>query len=787
MILSSPHFYKSEIVRSPQSAVRGKRKTVRGPWSVVRCNAAAIALVVFMVCLCWWLYPAISLAQSNIKIEGRVFDHHDGHPVANANVSIINTAYQSESDNAGRFFFENVPVGFYRLTVSSSGYESQKLASVTVLEDVTTRVDVRLKRKTYFVSGSEVVAEREAVRVESAEIIEKSEIEKMQAQNISEVIDNVAGVFVEKSGTGGGIHRVSIRGSAPEHVLVLLDGQKINPSGSGVADLSTIPPDMVEKIEIVKGGQSAVYGADALGGIINIVTIPRKKEPSKFAAGSHWGKWNNEIYSSSFHTTLFDKLNLKVAGNHEYSRNDFEIWVYDDPQKREVLKQQGRNGDSTTTRKNAFRKASNLFAAGNWALGPATELAFSGQLYQAKNGVPGSYGWMTAYQRAWAEDQRRLLRMQLAHRFSSTLLLESSLGFSRFRQHFQNDTISVFDSRYTDDVADLSLMTHLGVHRSNSLRIGTQLQQDRLKHQNLRSPEQSMGKITRVTYGFFFSDQQNFRLPGWSGFDDLTLNTALRWDHSEHLQSFLSPQVGLALSAGQKYRVVFRTNYGKSYRQPSNNALFWKGDVFAEGNPDLLPEKSEHSEGGGEMYLPWFGELSGGLTYFHSQVKDLIEWHRRFDGRYYPVNVSRARIYGHEDFIRWTSHRQLFQVSYNNTVCYAKNKGGDRLEDGKFIPFRPRYVTNLSLGFDWSIFEVLYKVRWVSERFTGPANTKREEPYRLEDLLLGLKAGLSHVDAKLRIEWKNLNDEEYCLIYRHPMPGREWGVDLNVSWQFGKN
>ncbi|MCK4224356.1 MAG: TonB-dependent receptor, partial [candidate division Zixibacteria bacterium] len=742
--------------------------------SILRFRSNRIAWTVLLTTIFNVLFFAhLGFAQSNIKIEGHVYDDDDGHSIPKAIIRILNTNYECKSGNSGYFHLEKIPVGTYTLEISSSGYENKKIPQVPVNVDVTTQIDVRLKKRIYFLPGLEVVAERVPIQIKSVKIIERKEIEKMQTNTISEVIESVSGVFVQKSGTVAGAHQVSIRGSSPKHVLILLDGQKINPSGTGVADLNTIPLEIVEKIEILKGGQSAIYGADALGGVINIITLPQKrKEPSKLTLGNHWGKWETEIFNSSFSNTFFKRLFTKFAYTHQYTKNDFEIWVYDNPKKRERLKKRGRNGDSTTTRKNAYKKASNFFVAANYPFSSTTELSFSGHIYQAKNGLPGSYGWMVAHQRAWAKDERRLLNLKLAHRFSPDFFLESNLGYSHFKQHFQNDTITCFDSKYVDDIIDFFLLAHIKIYKTNQLKIGTQFQKDVLNHTNLRNPDNSMGKIKRETFGAFFSDQQQFVLPKFIFLKNLNFNFALRWDHSEILKDFLSPQVGLALSRGERYRITLKTNYGKSYRQPSNNALFWKEDVFAAGDADLLPEKSEHSEAGAEVHLPWLGNLSGGMTYFHNFVKDLIEWHRRFDGRYHPVNISRTKIYGHEDFISWKSPKDILEVNYNNTVCYAKNKSGDRLCDGKFIPFRPRYLTNLSFKVDYKIFEILYKIRWVSERFIGPANVKGEEPYHLEDLSLGLKKRLWRVDTKLRWEWRNLNDEEYKLIYRHPMPGR---------------
>jgi vitamin B12 transporter len=767
----------------PRDGAQGRRQDK----SVVRRKGTATSLLIFLICFCFWLGPPGSMGQSNVKIEGHVYDRDDGHPVPGAIVKIAGTNYQSRADNSGYFFFEKIPAGTYSLKVSCPGYEDQTIPSLNVSEDLTARVDVHLQRKTFMLPGLEVTAEREPLRIISAETIEKEQIRRMQARTLAEVIENASGVFVQESGGVGGSGQVSIRGSSPEHVLVLVDGHKINPSGSGVADLNTIPLEMVERVEIMRGGQSARWGADALAGVINVITRPLKeREPIRLNLEGQLGRWKSETYSSSFSNTFFERLTAKFGGSYQYSKNDFEIWVYPDPRTREILNSQGQNGDSTTARENAYRRTSNLYVSGDYPLGPGSELGFSGQWYRSEKGLPGSYGQMLQYQKAWTEDERRFLSLRFAHAFSSLVWLDNNLGWSRFSQHYQNDTMTVFNAEYVDDLLDFSALAKIRISSANQLDLGTQFQQDILHHTDFLDTQRSMGRMSRQTYSAFLSDEQQIALPRRLMFERLNVNLAVRWDRFESRKDFISPQAGVSISGGQDYRLTLRANHGKSYRQPSNNALFWKEDVFAAGNPDLLPERSEHSEAGGEVHLPWLGSLSGGVTYFHNVVTDLIEWHRRFDGRYHPVNISRAKIHGHEDFITWKSPAEILEVNYNNTVCYARNRSGDRIYDGKFIPFRPRYVTSMSFGFDQGIFEILYKLRWVSERFNGPANSiaQREEPYHLQDLSLGLKRRLWGVDTKLRCEWRNLTDEEYQVVYRHPMPGRSWNMSLGFVREF---
>jgi len=326
------------------------------------------------------------------------------------------------------------------------------------------------------------------------------------------------------------------------------------------------------------------------------------------------------------------------------------------------------------------------------------------------------------------------------------------------------------------------LTINLYPFKTNELKIGSKLQKDVLDHKDLRFPQRSMGKVKRETKNIFVSDNQNLSLPGFLFFENLTLNSSLHKDNTKNLDDFTSPQVGFALSRGQKVRIIIRGDYGKSFRQPSNNALFWKEDVYASGNPDLKPERSEHSEMGVEFKFSLFknSDFSFGSTYFHNFVKDIIVWRRRFDGKYMPENISRSQITGHEDFVSLKFFNEVLEIFYRNNATEALNKSGDKTYDGKFIPFQPRHVTDLNLLVDYKIFELSYQHRWVSERYRVEANTVKEEPYNLVNLSLGLKKRISKLEVSLNGQIKNLTDQKYFLIERYPMPGREWGVRLEI-------
>ena len=178
-------------------------------------------------------------AQSNTRLRGLVIDQQDGAPIAGAIVQLEGTSYQVAAADRGNFAFDNIPLGVYRLQVTAPGYQIGELIEIDLVVDVTRHVRVTLERKIYPVRGITVSASRPKLHGDVT-IIDRQQIEDSRPSDLPELLESVEGVQVERTGPGGPT-RIRIRGCAPKQVLVLMDGHKINPSGSGEADLSSVP------------------------------------------------------------------------------------------------------------------------------------------------------------------------------------------------------------------------------------------------------------------------------------------------------------------------------------------------------------------------------------------------------------------------------------------------------------------------------------------------------------------------------------------------------------------
>jgi len=127
--------------------------------------------------------------------------------------------------------------------------------------------------------------------VASVEVITEEEIEMAQANNLADILSSVSGLEISDYGNVGGIKAISIRGSSPEQVLVMIDGRPANDPQTGKIDLGLIPASIIEKVEIYRGPASAIYGANALGGVVNIITKKGKGDSQicgKRKCGNIW-------------------------------------------------------------------------------------------------------------------------------------------------------------------------------------------------------------------------------------------------------------------------------------------------------------------------------------------------------------------------------------------------------------------------------------------------------------------------------------------------------------------
>ena len=221
--------------------------------------------------------------------------------IEKVNISLAGTAFRTESDSLGVFIFENIPVGNYKIQASAIGFETAR-ESISVIENQTTLISFNLKSEDNVLSEVVVSGTLKAVRrIESpvaVEVYSPVFFKKNPTANIFDALQNVNGVRPQLNCGVCNTGDIHINGLEGPYTAVMIDGMPIVSSLSTVYGLSGIPNALVERIEIVKGPASSLYGSEAVGGLINIIT----KNPV-----------NAPVFSADVFTTSWLETNTDIG------------------------------------------------------------------------------------------------------------------------------------------------------------------------------------------------------------------------------------------------------------------------------------------------------------------------------------------------------------------------------------------------------------------------------------------------------------------------------------------
>lgn len=472
------------------------------------------------------------------------------------------------------------------------------------------------------VTGSRI-AETEDDAPVRVEVVTRERIEQSGSESVAELLEEHGGVQIDRSFRGA---TVEMQGLSSEYVLVLVDGQRAIGRTDDAIDLSRFPVDRVERIELVKGASSALYGADALGGVINIITRGADR-PLEAAARLAYGRFDTldlaghvaghagpfELrLSAGWHRADAYDLSPEDPGTTGSAFDTVEVdgradYVIDEDRRviaRASYWQRGLDGvDSTSVatfdRKNRQRQ---LTAT----IGP--ELRF--------------------------DDASRLRITAHGALFTDQYLLDQRGAATLDDLTQTSEQLGQIDAQY-DRLFGIQHLVTFGLEGL---------------YQRLESTRLDGGAGTRGRAAAFVQDE-------WSPFDDgsLTIVPGARVDADSQFGVYATPR--LAVRYAPVESVVLRGNAGRGFKAPSfrDQLLVFENPTagyVVRGNPDLEPEKS-WSFGLGAQVRPADG-LRGGVDLFHNEVDDLIT--PLSNGRtgagapelYSYVNIDRARTQGVE-------------------------------------------------------------------------------------------------------------------------------------------
>jgi outer membrane cobalamin receptor len=474
---------------------------------------------------------------------------------------------------------------------------------------------------------SEITVTATGIETETEEVpapttvISREEMDDAQVENVAELLRRVPGLTVMRSGNEGKVTSVFTRGTESKHTLVLFDGVRLNSPYLGGYDWSLLSTAGLERVEVARGPYSALWGADAVGGVVNV--IPQRGRDgtaaSLFAEGGEdgWQRYEGDVVLGTEHFGLYVS-GLYRTGDGELDNSDF--------------------------------KTEQLLADIGWSWGErGSRLAVVFQDLESEAGIPFvTPGVPRLDRRQWTRQRLLAVPFRWSPSAEWTLDLMGAEVEREFTLRDPEDPWGLTDTEAITTQARLASHHTLGAH---TFTWGGEWREDEVTDSSSYST--NLEEVSSEVTSGFLQDV-------WQAGNRLRLILGLRWDDTDAWGDELSPRFHLGWMMTDQLEL--RVGYGEAFRQPSLSELY----LPCCGNPDLQPETSTSYEVGLAFSRP-DGHARWELNLFATDLDNLVQWD---SVNYTNRNIGTAEIRGAELAVEsavTNASRQLIQITWIDT------------------------------------------------------------------------------------------------------------------------
>lgn len=718
-----------------------------------------IVLGWLLVGACW---TQMAGAESG-ALSGRVSDAETKRPLPGANVQLLGTTRGASADREGRFMVVNVPAGSYAVRASMIGYRSVTVSKVEIREGEVAHLDFALQPTPIEFDPIVVVAGKTQQRLDQAavsvSVVSARDIQQRNATNLIEALETAPGVnFVGE--------QINIRGStgytygAGNKVLLLLDGVPVYASDTGQFNWDMLPPLEVEQIEILKGAGSTLWGASALGGVVNVIT----KSPSP--EGQLLFAWK--------------------AG--KYDRPYYEEWRWTDPDRLHYTREDlsySRSLGPLGLRLSAGRFTS----TGYTQLGDFRKYNLTGRVeYRFANSVRwmayvaysyikrGFFVQWKGQNDPYEVDKSNLGNRAATNQLSCYTKLVVPMS-ARVAIHLRGSLVRTLMGNQFGPEADFNPALGQGFEvladwlpaSGHSLTVGLQYQHD-------AGSTRYFGSHRGFFVGPYLQDEwkirDNLRLTGGARYDRYQLHGGLKED-------LFSPRVGVNWQPWLTTSV--RASAGSGFRAATIVERFLELTIMnfkIKANPSIRAERSWAYDLGFRQYLTRDWNID--VSLFDNEYWDMIEAHLDLiRGQIQFRNVTRARIRGVEATTNISTQFRGLGLSWVPGLQVSVTAMDPKdLKWSEPLSYRPKVLGTVKASLRAGRFQLAVDYRYASkiDRVKVYPISQRV-PMKFVDLRLSAELG----KVTMHVGVLNLLQYNYAPMESNLMPMRTFTMGLQGS------
>ncbi|NIK33987.1 vitamin B12 transporter [Xanthomonas arboricola] len=567
-------------------------------------------------------------------------------------------------------------------------------------------------------------------------VIDRAQIERRQVNSLQDLLRGEAGVSLANNGGPGKPTSLFLRGTESDQVVVLIDGVRIGSATSGGAALQDLPIEQIERIEIVRGPFSSLYGSEALGGVIQIFTRrPQGRFVPTFSAAA--GSDNARRYSAG------------LAGRSEGDLSESGGWysanaVHDETDG--INAYLDTNSSDYDPDRDGYRNDS-LSVQGGWRFNRQWDADVHALRAQSRNEYDGS-----AFGGNLSKGVQQAVGGRVRYAPTDAVKLTASVGSSSdfSDAYYDGAYLSTYDTRRKQGALQADIAAGAGL-----FTVGFDWQRDAIASSDNYDADSRIDRAAFAQWQQSFGAQSlqvSLRRNDNSQFGGKTTGSLLwGWDVAEHLR--------------------LTASYGTAFKAPTFNELYYPDF----GNPLLGPETSKSAELGLRGSYGW-GTWT--LSAFQTRIDDLISYDASLVDAAHPFgqpnNIDQARIRG----VEAGYDTELAGWTVRSALTWLQPQADGEVNNGNWLPRRARQSGRIDADRSFGAFGVGASLFGSGKRFGDLANTERLAGYGLLDLRVSYAVT---VDWKVSLTANNVFDRQYETARWYAQPGRNYLLTLRYQ------